>query len=202
MTWVDGGVGGEVRYDVVERVEHLLVGAALKVGAADAHAEESVATEGGALFLAVEDDTAGGMARGVKDLQTMGAELNDVLIGQIAAHGGDVEVDVDAKDFVGLPLHLLHQELVAGVGLGLEAEGTVDITVAHAVVEMAVGAEQSLGGEAAVADIADDGLALFRIESPAIDDDALAGVVADDVAVLGEHVAVETLDVEHRAVGL
>ena len=142
------------------------------------------------------------MARGVEDLQAVGAELDDVIDSQITAHRGHVEGDADTQDVGGLLLHLLHEERVVGMGLGLQAEGAVDVAVAHAVVEMAVGAEQALGGEVVVADVADDGLALFGIEGAAVDDDALLRVVAGDVAVLGEHIAVESLDVEHGAVGL
>jgi hypothetical protein len=83
------------------------------------------------------------------------------------------------------------------MGLGLEPEFTVYGSVAQEVVEMAVGTEQVTGCELTVADVTDDGLALFGIVGSAVDDDALTGVVAHHVAVLGEHVAFKSLDIEH-----
>jgi hypothetical protein len=53
------------------------------------------------------------------------------------------------------------------------------------------------GRELLVTDIANDGLLLFWIEGTAVDDDALTTVVADNVAVLGEHIAGECLDGKH-----
>ena len=194
MAGIDGGVGGEVRGEGVERVDHLLVTATLEVGAADAHAEEGVTAEGCLLLGAVEHDAARGVAGGVEDAERVGAEGDGVGVGEVAAYGGHVDVDPDTEDLGGLLLHLVHQELVVGVDFGLQAELAVDVAVAHTMVEVAVGADEVARGELRLADVADDGLALLGIEGAAVDDDALAGVVADDVAVLGEHIAVETLD--------
>ena len=51
MAAVDDGVGRELGYDVVEAVHEVVVIAAIKVGAADAHLEKGVAGEGYMFFF-------------------------------------------------------------------------------------------------------------------------------------------------------
>ena len=51
-------------------------------------------------------------------------------------------------------------------------------------------------------DIVDNGLAFFRIVGSTIDNDAVAGIVADHIAVLGEHITGEAFDSEHKSAEL
>ena len=84
---IDFRVGGQGSENFLERMDDLLVGAAIEVGSSDAHAEEGVATESDALFFAVISDAAWRVARGMKDAQGMTAEGDDVAIGEVSAYG-------------------------------------------------------------------------------------------------------------------
>jgi hypothetical protein len=70
------------------------------------------------------------------------------------------------------------------MGLRLQTKGTEDKAVAHAMVEMSVGAKQMAGCQLSFTNITDDGLTFFLIVSPAIDNDTVVRLVADYIAVL------------------
>ena len=81
--------------------------------------------------------------------------------------------------------------------LRFQTELTVDESVAHTMVEVAVGTEQVEGVQAIVADIQGDGSAFFLIHHAAVDDDSLMALVAHHIAVLGEYVKGKTLNGNH-----
>ena len=81
--------------------------------------------------------------------------------------------------------------------LGFQTELTVDKSVAHTMVEVAVGTEQVEGVQTVVADILGDGDAFFLIHHAAVDDDSLVALIAHHITVLGEHITGETLDSDH-----
>ena len=137
------------------------------------------------------------MTRGVKNLPGVRAESDGIAIGEITVDGWHIQMDGNAKYLTGLLFHLLHKKAVVLMSLGLQTEGTEDNAVAHAVIEMAVGAEQMTGRQVVLLDIIDDGLTFFRIVSATIDDDTLTRVVADHIAVFSEHVTRESLDGKH-----
>ena len=197
VTRIDGGVGRQEGSQTVQAVDDLHVGAALEVRPSDTHAEEGVAAESHMLRRTVEDTAAGSVARRMDNRQLMGAEGKSIGIAEIAAYGRYIEGQLYAHDVGGLLYHLHHEELVVAMHLGLEAVLSVNDAVAHAMVEVTMGTEQVDGREPLVTDIANDGLLLFWIEGTAVNDDALTTVVADDVAVLGEHIAGECLDGKH-----
>ena len=186
----------------MQRGNDILVAAPFEVGAPDAHAKQSVATEGNMLGSIVKDNAARGVARGVNDLPGVGAESDGVAVGEITAHRWHIQMDGDAQDLAGLQLHLLHEKTVVLMGPRLQSESFIDIAVAHAVVEVTVGTEQMTRGELMRADITDDGLTFFRIIGSAVDDDTIVGLVADDIAVLGEHITCKALDGKHRQADL
>ena len=95
---VDDGVGGELRYDVVEAGHEVVVVAAIEVGASDAHLEEGVAGEGHVFFRAVEDDAAGGVAGGLEDGELVVAEADHFVVIEIAADGREGALEFDADD--------------------------------------------------------------------------------------------------------
>ena len=178
-------------------MDNLLVGAAIEVGSSDAHAEEGVATECDALFFAIISDTTWGVTRGMEDAQGMAAEGDGVIVGEVSAYGRHLHRQGDTEDVGRLLLHGFHQELVAGMGLGFQTELTVDKSVAHTMVEVAVGTEQVDRVQAVVADILGDGGAFFLVHHTTVDDDSLVALVAHHIAVLGEHITGETLDGDH-----
>ena len=147
----------------------------------------------------VKDDATRGVARGVENLPGVSAEGDGVAVGEIAVNGWHVQMNGDAKYVACLLFHLLHEETVVLMSLGPQFEGTEDEAVAHAMVEMAVRAEQMTRHEFVLLDIVDNGLAFFGIVGPTIDDDTVAGLVADHIAVLSEHVAGETFDGKHKS---
>ena len=197
VTGIDFRVGGQDCKDLSERMDNLLVGAAIEIGSSDTHAEEGVATESDAFFFAVIGDTARGVTRGVENAQGMAAEGDGVFVGKVSAYGRHLHRQGDTEDIGGLLLHGFHQELVADMRLGFQTELTVDKSVAHTMVEVAVGTEQVDGVQTVVADILGDGDAFFLIHHAAVDDDSLVTLVAHHIAVLGEHITGETLDGNH-----
>lgn len=197
VTGIDFRVGGQDSKDLLERMDNLLVGAAFEVGSSDTHAEESVATESDALFFAIVGDAARSVSRGVKDVQGMTAEGDDVTIGEVSAYRRHLHRQGDTEDVGGLLLHGFHQELVAGMCLRFQTELSVDESVAHTMVEVAVGTEQVEGVQAIVTDILVDGSAFFLMHHAAVDDDSLMALVAHHIAVLGEYVTGETFDNNH-----
>ena len=150
----------------------------------------------------IEDDATGGMAGRVNNLPAVGAEGDGIAVSQILVDGWHIQMDGNAQDLARLLLHLLHEETIVLMRFRFQTEGTEDKAVAHAVVEMAVGTEQVAGRELLITDIIDNGLTFFRIIGPAIDDDTLARLVADDIAVLSEHITGEAFDGEHRSAGV
>ncbi len=194
---IDLRVGWEFAEHHRERMDDLFVGTAFEVGTSDAHTEEGVATEGDAFFFAIISDAAWRVARGVEYLQGVVAEGDGVFVGEVSAYGRYFHRQVDTEDVGSLLHHVLHQKLVADMRLGLQTELTVDEAVTHAVVEVAVGAEQVDGLQAVVPDILDDGGAFIVVHHTTVDDDGLVGVVAHHIAVLGEHITGETLNGNH-----
>ena len=190
-------IGWQLGGEHVKRGHHVCIAAPFEIGTADAHTEKCVATEGDMFISIVKDDTAGRMARGVKNLPGMGTEGNIVAIGEITVNGRHIQMDGNAQDLAGLLFHIFHEETVVLMGLGLQTESPEDIAVAHAVVEVAVGAEQMTRRQVVLLDIVDDGLAFFRIICPTIDDDTVARLVADHIAVLSEHITEEAFDGKH-----
>ena len=163
MAAVDDGVGRELGYDVVEAVHEVVVIAAIKVGAADAHLEKGVAGEGYMLFGTIEDDAAGRVAWGLEDTELVVAESDDLVGEEIAAYSRELALEFDADDGLELSREVGDEEIVFSVYLYLQAVGVVDGVDAVVVVEVTVGGQQVDGLQAVVADIVEDGGALLFI---------------------------------------
>ena len=183
--------------NLLERVDHLVVGAPLEVCTAYAHAEESVATECRAFLFAVECDSARGMAWGVENMQGVTAKGDDIVVSEIFVNGRHFHGQGDTK-YVGCLLsHILHQKLIAHMRFGLQTEFTIDKSITHAMVKMSVCAEQMNRIQIVIADILGNGGAFVIVHHAAVDDDSLVSVVAHHITVLGEHITGETLDGDH-----
>ena len=142
---VDGGVVGQEGNDVVKAVHHVGVAAAVEIGTADALTEKGVAGEDYLLGFTIEEHGAGRMAGGGKDGELMAAEGDDVGGMEIWAYGRYVHLDGYSQDVAGLVGHAFHEPLVGGGGFWLKTVVGEDEVVAHAVVEMTMGAEQTAG---------------------------------------------------------
>lgn len=190
-------ISRELGGEHVERDDHVGIAATFEIGTADAHTEQGVAAESDMFGRIIKDNAARGMARGMEDLPGVRTEGDGVAVGEIMVDRRHIQMDGDAQDLASLLFHILHQETVVLMGLGLQSEGPEDKAVAHAMVEMTVGAEQMTGSEAFLFDIVDDGLTFFGIVSSTIDDDTLTSLVADHITVFSEHVNGETFDGKH-----
>ena len=181
-----------------ETVEELIPRAARQVGTPHAHAEQGVAREGYVLLCTIEGDAARGMSWGVEHTELMIAEGNRVLIIENGAyrsagrHGADVE-----PHHAALCVYVLNPRRIGSVGLWFQAVGRIDETGTKHMIEMSVGAEVVYGLQLIVADVCLDGSKLAVVEGAAVDDDAIAGLVAHYVAVLLNGIDGEGLDVEH-----
>ena len=150
--------------------------------------EEGVAGEGHVLRLAVVDGAALGVSWGLDDAEGLAvAERDGVAVVEAFADDGEV---VDDESHGGG--HLLGSLILLGVAFaegGEESPRVVDEFAAHGVVEVAVGEQVDDGGELLGGDVFLYGRLLEGVVCSAVDDDALVAVVADDVAVLGQRVA-------------
>ena len=182
---------------MLEAVDNFFVRAAFEVCTSDTHAEEGVATETNLFGLTVIADTTRCVTRGVQDGQHVAAKSDQVGVGKILADGRHFHREVDTQYFTGLLTHLRHQKLIVYVYLRFQTVGIVDDTIAHTMVEMAVGTEQVLGRETRRMDITGDGSTFFFVEGATVDDDALFRFVADHIAILCQHVTGEALDCDH-----
>ena len=175
----------------VDDLEH---GTALEVGPPDGALEKRVAREGHLLLLAEEGHGATGVAWGLYDFELVAAELDDLVVLEEMADGREVVVELELVEGVCLLLEVLHQALVGGRHLGLEPKVLVDGVVTKIVVQMSVRNQQVYWLELVLIDVVNDGLALFWIERATIYDDALLRFVADDVAILLEHIDLKSFD--------
>ena len=181
----------------VERDDHVGIAASFEIGTTDAHPEQGVATKSNVLGSIIKDDATWGMTRSMEDLPGVRTEADGVAVGKIRVDRRYIQMDGDAQDIAGLLFYILHQKTVVLMGLGFQSEGSEDKAVAHAMIEMAVGAEQMTGSEAFLFDVIDYSLAFFGIVSSTIDDDTLTRLVADHITVFSEHVNGETFDGKH-----
>ena len=78
----DLSIGGE-SCKLLQTLRHFLPTASLKVGTSDTHAEEGVTGEGDMLVLTVIDTSAGGVPRGMQDVEMMGAEMNLLTVCEV-----------------------------------------------------------------------------------------------------------------------
>ena len=194
VSGIDGGGIGQGGEDGAEAVHKLLPGATLEIGATDTHTEKGVTGEDDMFVGTIERETAGGVAGGVENIEMMGAESNLLARREARGERGRGMVVGHAEECGGLLGHVTGKERIGGMELGTEAEGIVEGVVAETMVEMAMGAEEMDGLEPVVTDILDDGLALGIVVSTAVDNDALTGVVAEDIGVLLKQVEGKRLD--------
>ena len=199
---VDGGVRGELCYDILQAGHEVIVVPALKVGTADTHAEEGVAGEGGVFCLAVEHHTTGGVTRGLQDRELVVAETNHLVMAEVTAYGWEVATQRCTDDGLELSGQVGDEELVLSGNLDLQTIGVVDGVDAEVVVEVAMGGQQMDRAQVLALDILRDGGSLLLIVGPAVDDDAFAGLVADYVGILLQEVTNECLDIQHGCVYL
>ena len=82
-------------------------------------AEERVAREGYALGLAVEENTARRVARGLDDGKLMAAKADGVLTVEVMAHSWHLVVQFDTRNGLSLTAEHIHKRLVGLVNLGL-----------------------------------------------------------------------------------
>ena len=129
--------------------------------------------------------------------EVMRAKVYRVLVFQQTAHRWEFVAHVELEELVGLLLVMSDVVFVVLVQFHLQSIFIVDELIAEVVVEVAVGGQQVDGCEVVFADVFLDGCFLLRIVGSAVDDDTLAGFIADHIAVLLKHVAYETLDGKH-----
>ena len=106
----------------------------------------------------------------------------------------EVDVQLHLIESFCLVLESLHQFLVALCHFRLQSEFLVDGVVAEVMVQMAMGNEQMHRLQLVLLDIVGDGVAFFRIERAAVDDDAFLGLIAYNIAVFLQHVDLESFD--------
>lgn len=198
MAGIDDGFGWQFAGQAGEALLHVAPRTALKVGAAYAHTEQRVAREGYALLGTIERAAAGRVTRRVDDLQLVGAEADALAVGEEVAYGRCGVPVVHAEEVAGLLRQVAHEELVGLMHLGLQLELVIERVVAEAVVQMAVGAEHMAQLQPVVAQKLTDGRALAVVVGAAVYHHCLATVVVDNIAVLLQHVALESLDGHHR----
>ena len=112
MAGKDGGLVGKLRQDVGEAVHQVFIAAALKVGAADAHAEQGVAGEGRVLLGTVEDNAAGRVAGRLQHLQAVVAEADDLVGGEETAYGRIFPTEGSTDDALEVTRNICDDELV------------------------------------------------------------------------------------------
>ena len=191
---IDGGVGREVLDEVFEGVDERPVVAAGEVCAAYGELEEAVAGEEHLLFLAVVADAAGGVAGAGDDGEAMVAEGDDGVLGDGLAGRTCGALHGMTEDEAHLLLGMEEGVEVGGVATGGEMVAGVDVGGIPEVVEMGVRQEMGHRAQVVVGDVVGNGAALIVVVGAAVDDDGLAGVVADDVAVLAEWIDGEGFD--------
>ena len=192
----DGCIGGEFCQQV-QTLRHLRPAASFEVGASDAHAEQGVAREHHLLFLAVVAASAGGMPGRVDDLQSVRAETHRLALAEVVPHGRFLLAEVETEHLAGLFSQMFYQESVLRPCLHLQPELVVQGYVAPVVVQVSVGRQQVYGLQPFVLDIVADGAPFLLIGGAAVDDDALLGFVAHNVAVFLQHIAHKSLDGQH-----
>ena len=199
MSAINGRVGRELGNDSGEALHQLLPAATIEVGAPYALMEKCVASKDNLLFLAIVADTARRVAWGGKNGELVGAKRNPRTVGLWSREkrvGRNLARIVNTHHVVHLMADV-HEPLVGGSYLRLQAEFAPDGVVAKAMVEVAVGAEQMTGCEVVSTDIADYGFTFILEISAAVNDDGFAGLVAHNEAVLLQHVADKGLDGKH-----
>ena len=79
MTAINGSIGGELSYNFAQTIQHVGVATTFKVGSANAHAEQCVASKGYFLFGAIEGDASRCVARGTKNLKLVSTKTDDLV---------------------------------------------------------------------------------------------------------------------------
>ena len=193
----DDGIGGQFRQYVGETAHQVCIAATFKVGAADAHAEQGVAGEGGVLLGTVEDDAAGRMAGGFQHLQAVVAEADDFAGAEEAAYRGILATERGSDDALEVVGDVGNDEVVFLSGFHPQTVRAVDGVDAEVMVPVAVGGEEMDGLQSETVDITGDGASLVVVIGATVDDDTFEGVVAHYVGVLLKEVEGESLDGEH-----
>ena len=191
---IDGGVGREGLDEGLEGVDECPEVAAGEVGAADAVLEETVAGEEDFFFFAVVADATGGVAGAGDDGEAVAAEGDDALGGDVLAGGRVGTADRVVEDAADLFIDVVVEGTVGLRTTGRQAVELGDVVGAPEVVEMGVGEQMGYGLEVVVSDVLGDHGFFIVVVGAAVDDDGLAGVVADDVAVLAEGIDWEGFD--------
>ena len=172
-------------------------GTAFKVCTADGSLEQRVAREANALFLAIEEDAASRVAWSLDNGKAMGTELNGVLVAEQTADRWQLIADVEREELLCLLLVMGDISFVVLVDFYFQAIFIVDELVAEIMVEVTVCSKKVHRREVVLADVLLDGCLLLSIECSAVDDDTLARLIADHIAVLLKHVAHKALNVKH-----
>ena len=177
----------------VDELEHA---AAVEVGAADAASEERVAREEESLALAVEGDGSWRVARRGEDQQFVVAKGDGLAVLQIATRGRKLIVQLQVE----ILFRLIEKRFVYIFVLLREfrrkAVGVIDRVVAKVMVEVAVSGQETDGAKLVLRDIFHQFLALVFPVGATVDDDTVARLVGDDVAVFTDHVELEAADGE------
>lgn len=197
MAGKDGGLVGKLRQDVGEAVHQVFIAAALKVGAADAHAEQGVAGEGRVLLGTVEDNAAGRVAGRLQHLQAVVAKADDLVGGEETTYGRIFPAEGSADDALEVTGNIGDDELVFLGCLHLQTVGLVDGVDTKVMVPMAVCGQEATGFQTLAADIVGDGLTFVVIIGTAVDDDTVECLVTYYVGVLLKQVEWECFDGQH-----
>ena len=198
----DGGIG-ELHDFVFEGGNDVVVGAAPKIGAADAAGKKRVTGkklwvgEGGigAIGGKVERDAAGSVAGSVHDIGEEIAPLERVALFKQLVNFDDFGSGHAEEG--GLHFHAAIEREIVVVHHDGRAGVLVKLGEAADVIDVRVGADDGLDGEFVAAEEAEDAFDFVA----GIDDDALEGAgIADDGAVALKH-ANGDLEVDHFLVG-
>ena len=169
--------------EIAEGIDDHEHGAARKIRPAYGQAEEGIAGEERAFFLAVVAQSSHGVSRCGYRLQRMCTEVYLVVAADEATDTWR-KTDGHAAQQRCLLLYVAQDALVAAVKLYLQSEGFIQRVCSKVVVKVSMGGYKMLRTESLGGNVADDLRLLFGCECAAVDDDAFLCLVTDHIAVL------------------
>ena len=159
--------------------------------------KQGVAGKSDMFFGTVVENSAGRVTGGGDDGECVGAERDLVIVVEVFPNGRKLLIEFHSDDSLGLLSEIIHQRFVVTMHFGLQTKLLEDRVVAKVMIEMCVCDQQMLRYQLIVTNVLHDGGALFGIKSAAVNDDTFARFIIDHVAILLQHIADKSLDVQH-----
>ena len=198
MTGIDYRVGGYCFSYLRQTLLHLLPRAFRKIGTADAHAEQGVATEEHLLVFKKEEARTVTVAGGMYHPQRMVTEANEVAITKQPAYWRLIVANLHAEEGGSLLGQTLYQGLVCRTYLYLQMVLLKEMGIAEVMVQMAVSCQQMDGFQLVFTKILVDSITLLVIIGTTVNDDTLATVVTHHIAVLLQWIHRKTINLNHK----